>query len=128
MATIQTTPAIQGMIIFPDVFYWPLDNKEPAAFGSGSSWSNTNNTFTLNEWKILEGAGCVFLPTTGCKRGSDAFNNENTYGYYWSTSYANSVPHYLTFGGNSSSAFSTNQSSYSGATEYYYAIRLVKDI
>lgn len=86
--TLGKVNNVKGMIIFPDVFYWPLDEKE-ATFDRSTytSWGGATNSYTLDQWKILEGAGCVFLPTTGRKR-----NNYNTpdkiddYGLYWSSS------------------------------------------
>ena len=61
-----------GLIIFPDQFVWPLDeSKLPAAnlfndqpsMTSKKDWNNI--TFSYNDWKTLENAGCVFLPVTG---------------------------------------------------------------
>ncbi|MBR3411748.1 MAG: hypothetical protein IKG81_03570 [Bacteroidales bacterium] len=125
--TLGTVNGVHGMLIFPDVFYWPLDEKEAVFRGSytGHAWGDNTNSFTLAQWKILEGAGCVFLPTTGRKRPNyNSADRESTYGYYWSSTpidYSSSAKH-LTIS-ETSSAFSDNNLS---GKEYYYAIRLVK--
>ena len=125
--TLGTVNGVHGMLIFPDVFYWPLDEKEAVFRGSytGHSWGESTNSFTFAQWKILEGAGCVFLPTTGRKRPNYSADHESTYGYYWSSTpidYSSSAKH-LTISATSS-AFSDNNRS---GKEYYYAIRLVKN-
>lgn len=123
---LATVNNIQGMIIFPDVFYWPLDEKE-ADFGNNSSWSNANNTYTLVQWKILEGAGCVFLPTTGYideNHTSTDADDQATNGRYWSSSKNLDTPRYLKFS-SQMSAFDDDQSGHE--IEQFYAIRLVKN-
>lgn len=126
--TLGTVNGVHGMLIFPDVFYWPLDEKEAVFRGSytGHSWGESTNSFTLAQWKILEGAGCVFLPTTGRKRPNyNSADQESTYGYYWSSTpidYSSSAKH-LTIGATSSAFSDDNRS----GKEYYYAIRLVKN-
>ncbi len=88
-----------GLIIFPDQFVWPLDeSKLPAAnkFNSLPTLRGTGDwnsiTFSYNEWKTLENAGCVFLPVTGGIDSHYAGEYENRYvpesmttGQYWTT-------------------------------------------
>lgn len=125
--TLGTVNGVHGMLIFPDVFYWPLDEKEAVFRGSynGHSWGDNTNSFTLAQWKILEGAGCVFLPTTGRTRPNySAADQESSYGYYWSSTESDySTAKHLTISATSS-AFSDDTRS---GKEYYYAIRLVKN-
>ena len=89
---------IGGMILFPDQFHWPLDaSKQPPAnsFDGGSITTNWNNTTLSNEdWKVLEDAGCVFLPMTHgyytSVNGGGATSNSETEtasGCYWSKSW-----------------------------------------
>lgn len=78
---------VNGYILFPDVFYWPLEeSKLPVAnkFGSQTlQWSNVP-VFTNYEWQMLEAAGSVFLPTTGKIELGNA--REFTSGsYYWTS-------------------------------------------
>ena len=82
-----------GMLIYPDKFYWPLEeDKQPNGFEisanyDGHTWeggSTPNTTYTYDEWCILEAAGCVFLPITGYKTSStNSSIHEGNYGYYW---------------------------------------------
>ncbi|MBR1834551.1 MAG: hypothetical protein IJ785_03495 [Bacteroidales bacterium] len=81
-----------GLLIFPDNFSWPLeDNRKPTAnsFGnSGNSW-NSNVTYSYEEWRTLEDAGCVFLPAAGRRltQESTTINRLNNTGYYWTPDY-----------------------------------------
>ena len=83
---------IGGMILFPDKFHWPLDaSKQPPSnsFDGGSintAWNGV--TISYDDWKILEDAGCVFLPMTGGYLPAGYSNAQNTtYGCYWTSSY-----------------------------------------
>lgn len=128
--TLGTVCGVKGMIIFPDIFYWPLDSKEPTKFGQGDyndDWGGNNHSFDENEWIILEGAGCVFLPTTGgiYNGNSNINNNMSTYGHYWANNIRSNYegsPYYLKYS-SSATAFSDNQT---GDYVDYRAIRLVK--
>lgn len=73
-----------GLIIFPDQFVWPLDesklpadkiNKLPTS--STGDWNGI--TFSYNDWKTLENAGCVFLPVTGGINSQYALTYEERY-------------------------------------------------
>ena len=127
--TLGTVCGVNGMIIFPDIFYWPLDSKEPTRFGQGnysSNWGGNNHSFNENEWIILEGAGCVFLPTTGASyNGSALDDNMSTHGHYWANNIRSNdegTPYYLKYT-YSATAFADNQV---GNYSDYRAIRLVK--
>lgn len=120
---LGTVNGIHGMLIFPDIFYWPIDNKYPTQFGVGTSWNSIN--LTVEEWKVLEGAGCVFLPTTGTKSSTSNLANENTVGVYWSSSNFDwSTAQYLNIAVGT--AFADNQ--HSDIINEYCTLRLVKDI
>ena len=122
--TLATVNGVHGMIIFPDVFYWPLDEKE--AVFTYSTWGGDNNTYDTEQWKILEGAGCVFLPTTGYKTDSDDHTNtggQNNYGAYWSSTKRLDMPRFLLFS-DQTSAFADDNSG--DEIDNYNAIRLVK--
>ena len=122
--TLATVNGVHGMIIFPDVFYWPLDEKE--AVFTYSTWGGDNNTYDTEQWKILEGAGCVFLPTTGYKTDSDDHTNtvgQNNYGAYWSRTKRLDTPRFLLFS-DQTSAFADDNSG--DEIDNYNAIRLVK--
>lgn len=68
--TTHYTPStkIGGLILFPDDFHWPLDQSRlPNNMITGSDAASAWNSIELSnqEWKVLEDAGCVFLPWTG---------------------------------------------------------------
>lgn len=83
--TLSNNNTRGGLIIFPDQFVWPLDeSKLPVAnrFNSTptSSTGDWNGiTFTYNDWKTLENAGCVFLPVTGGINSHYAYEYEDRY-------------------------------------------------
>lgn len=100
--TLSNNSTRGGLIIFPDQFVWPLDeSKLPAAnnifnyqpsLGSKVDWNGI--TFSYNDWKTLENAGCVFLPVTGGINSQYALTYEERYvpnstsmttGQYWTT-------------------------------------------
>ena len=108
-----------GILIFPDVFYWPLEgNNQPRPFdASGSYYGHTwtggdhpNITYTYDEWCILEAAGCAFLPITGYKTNNTGDVQQSDYGYYWTRdSYSSSSAYCFRFY-NAGATFSTSSS------------------
>ena len=120
--TLGTVNGIHGLLLFPDIFYWPIDNKYPSQFGVGSSWNSIN--LTVEEWKVLEGAGCVFLPTTGTKSSTSSLANENSKGVYWSSSkFDYSTARYLDIA--AITAFADDR--HYDIIDEYCTLRLVKD-
>jgi len=128
--TRYNSSARGGFIIFPDQFVWPLDesklpadkiNKQPTS--STGDWNGI--TFSYNDWKTLENAGCVFLPVTGGINSQYALTYDERYvpnsqsmtscQYWTSTNYR-----YLYIEPRTRSFQSSNQYS-------MRAIRLVKD-
>ncbi len=124
--TLCSIGSIKGMLIFPDVFCWPLDNKQPSTFGSNGYSSNFSGiSLTMAEWQVLEAAGCVFLPTTGYTNNyHTSLDNETTDGAYWSSQTNPSKnPFYTKFSGTSAVCSTSNF----GHKIDYYAYRLVKN-
>ena len=91
--TTHDENVIGGLILFPDIFYWPLDaSKLPNNMATASNASTDWNGITLSyeDWKVLEDAGCAFLPWTGWvdrsqNPSNNTVNNINE-GHYWSSS------------------------------------------
>ncbi len=53
---------------------------------SGATGNFTHNTFTAAEWQVLEEAGAVFLPVTGCRWGVEVRPSDTKwYCNYWSS-------------------------------------------
>jgi len=73
---------VNGLIIFPDYYTKPSEisitniNTGNAAF--------EDNTYTLEEWEILENSGVVFLPCSGSRLEYET-TNINISGFYWSS-------------------------------------------
>ena len=119
-----------GLMLFPDDFVWPLDqSKMPTRFDVFALTDWNSKEITYADWKVLESAGCVFLPVTGrVDRStnpsymwiSDYSSVSNARGYYWtSTSGLNTwfTSKSITFPGNQDGLNSRD----------LLAIRLVKE-
>ena len=89
---------VYGMILLPDSWTLP----EGLSFISGSS-SWTTNTYTIDQWVMMENNGAVFLPAAGDRHGVGVYNLGNpndggNAGLYWSASYRNSnYVYYVSF-------------------------------
>lgn len=70
-----------GLIILPDAFVFP----DGLSFTAGNSeWANS---YTTDEWALMEENGAVFLPAAGYRNGTSV-GDVNFWGFYWSsTSY-----------------------------------------
>jgi len=79
-----TINGVHGFVILPDDWVLPEGMHLQT---SGASWNFDNNTYTLEEWAIMEAAGAVFLPAAGSRQPNDlAIEKVNTSGSYWSAS------------------------------------------
>ena len=73
-----TTNDIKGMIIFPDG--WTGNFIKTIKYASDSY---DNNVFNADQWAMLEGLGCVFLPAAHTRDGvSISYKDE---GHYWTS-------------------------------------------
>ena len=70
-----TVNGVVGKIILPDAWILP----DGMSF-LGSAGSADINSYTIDEWEIMENAGAVFLPYAGRRQGLDYHENEC---YYW---------------------------------------------
>lgn len=87
-----TVNGVFGTIILPDEWVLPRGTTFVSAVAAiyDTSISNsyyyknvpTTNTYTLEEWAIMEKAGAVFLPAAGYRKGWNVYGNE-TSGFYW---------------------------------------------
>lgn len=76
---------VNGLIILPDNWRLP----DGLLFNSGVSTNadskcNTVNSYTIEQWKMLETAGAIFLPFAGYRDGKSLVNMDVT-GFYWSS-------------------------------------------
>ena len=107
---------VKGVILLPDNWVQP-ENIDfiPTAFG----W--LGNEYTFDEWAVMEANGAVFLPAGGHRIGND-MEHVNEYGYYWTSSIADSFNSWcLDFGcGNVNTA--------KAGSCCRYSVRLVCDL
>ncbi|MCR4663876.1 MAG: hypothetical protein K5660_00740 [Paludibacteraceae bacterium] len=93
LGTVNGAP---GTIILPDEWEMPQGVSFTPSTEKGFIWTDdthfsssderfTDNIYTLAQWEYMESAGAVFLPATGCRRGS-ALERGN--GRYWSSTQA----------------------------------------
>ena len=88
LAAINTDGTrVNGMIIFPDDYSGPTASTSDITFGKinegrfkDPSWPDWGGTScTAAGWKVLESAGCVFLPAAGERKGTAVDFNYNCY-------------------------------------------------
>ena len=80
--------SVNGLILFPDKFTWPTNvTTQPTIFDDAATY--TNASYDVSDWSLLEEAGCVFLPAGGLAAYSSYSVQQNTVGYYWTTTGAN---------------------------------------
>ena len=115
---------VNGLVFLPDSWTCP----EGVTFKSGfsSEWSvegyGQYQTFTAEQWSVLESAGAVFLPASGYRDGSAVYDVQ-AHGRYWSATEGlfNNDARYLYFG--SGGAYWDYDNRHRGLF-----VRLVKDI
>ena len=86
---------VNGTIILPDNWVTPqgasfTPSTTQGLADQGGYYSNSNgdnfshNTYTAEQWSVVESAGAVFLPAAGSRNGTYV-NFVGSYGYYWSS-------------------------------------------
>ncbi|MBO7460727.1 MAG: hypothetical protein J6T53_07470 [Bacteroidales bacterium] len=76
---------VNGMILFPDVYTHP----GALAIPNDINYTTDNqkwgvNTYTVEQWQLMQDAGAIFLPAAGIRNGT-AVDKVGTYGRYWSS-------------------------------------------
>ena len=112
-----TVNNVAGWILLPDAWTLPAG----ANFTAGKDNGFTTNSYTADQWAVMESAGAVFLPLTGSRKRSTV-EYWTDYGYYWSATSASATAAYI-------AAFSASSSSCidMGRGVACSAVRLVKD-
>ena len=114
-----TVRGVKGWILLPDAWTLPAG----ASFTAGCANGYTTNTYTVEQWAVMESAGAVFLPVTGIRKGSsmvdETWPNE---GHYWSTTRSSTLSAF-------SAKFTESDFNNNGRWSRFYgaAVRLVKD-
>lgn len=124
---------INGIIILPDSWVTPdgasfTPSTTQGLVDQGGNYYNSNgdnfshNTYTAEQWSVMESAGAVFLPAAG-HRDSMGASDVGSDGYYWSsTPKDQNDVYFLSFNANSfyprNSLFRING----------HSVRLVQDL
>ena len=129
-ATVGTAP---GIVLLPNrrcgadgvAYRWQL--PEGLTFVAGQSAGWTTNTYTLEQWTLLELSGAVFLPAAQYRDNYSAGGGAvaSTYiditdGYYWTTTRVNSTSAYIV-------RLSANKKITLMDRQYGLSVRLVSD-
>lgn len=76
-----TVDSVKGWILLPDAWTLPAG----VSFTAGAASGYTTNSYTAEQWAVMESAGAVFLPVTGRRVGSSMMDGTwPDKGYYWS--------------------------------------------
>lgn len=114
---LATVGSAKGLVLLPES--WTLPSGCSFTAGTGSGYST--NTYTLEQWDLMETAGAIFLPSAG-KRLNKAVSETPGAGYYWSATH---------YDGNNAYAFKFTSSTAAANTStlkmYGCAVRLVKN-
>ena len=114
-----TVSGVKGWILLPDAWTLPAG----ASFTAGAASGYTTNSYTAEQWAVMESAGAVFLPVTGTRHGSTVEFSTDC-GYYWSATSSSAEYNKARQANFIASAFSFSDLSRSYACA---AVRLAKD-
>ena len=80
LAGLAIVNEIAGLIILPD--NWEIPSG--LSFTAGAPEGFSTNTYTLEQWALMEAAGACFFPAAGY-RESTTIKFVQTHGYFWSS-------------------------------------------
>lgn len=83
LATVGTA---HGLVLLPESWTLPTGCSFTAGTGSGYS----TNSYTLEQWDLMENAGAIFLPSSGYRNGTSVEDTPG-YGYYWTATHNNGM-------------------------------------
>ena len=112
-----------GLVLLPDNWTLPLGIEFQAGFHSdyGAEFYGMHQTFTPEQWQLMEEAGAIFLPAAGVRSGNDTYF-ANTYCNYWTAT--PSYDYYAQYlCSNSADAYTDNHNRSNGRS-----VRLAKDV
>lgn len=117
---------INGVILLPDQWECPAEIVFKSGFSSEYSIFayGAYQTFTANQWEIMNQAGAIFLPAAGCRRGTE-MGDEGLYGNYYTATINPSDyvgrAYYI-------SIYSDEITDVNYASEYGRCVRLVRNL
>ena len=121
---IASVKGVSGLILLPDNWICPSGLTFKSGFINNnydyvSDYANFQ-TFTADQWSIMEKAGAVFLPAAGYREGTSV-TLVQLYGSYWASTTYENLSHVLHF--QPDRAEVGHHAAFFG-----YSVRLVKDI
>ena len=81
---------VNGLAVFPDIYVHPKDVPAPIGI-NGYDMTFTANVYSLEQWQMMEDAGCVFLPAAGCREGTSVIQVDEYLFYWTSTPYCDNA-------------------------------------
>ena len=109
-----------GLIIFPDNYIHP-NNVPIPIYVNDTSASFSYNIYSANQWRKIESAGAIFLPSAGMTTDTNTYGQR---GFYWSsTAMSNALS-----GDISWSSSDTSNGFGHGGRHGGRSVRLVKDV
>ena len=120
---VAQVDGVNGFFFLPDNWECPSGITFKIGFHSDYSVEayGLHQTFTADEWMLMEAAGAIFLPAAGYREGTSV-NNVQHGGYYWSaTEYDSNEAYYLYF-------FSDEANISYAALYFGLCVRLVQDL
>ena len=120
---VAQVDGVNGLFLLPDNWECPSDITFKIGFHSDCSVEayGLYQTFTADEWMLMEAAGAIFLPAAGYRSGTSVSSVQYG-GYYWSATEDGSIEAYC-------HRYYSNQAGISYDYRYYgISVRLVKDL
>lgn len=81
---------VNGLAVFPDIYVHPKDVPAPEEINDADG-NYTANVYSLEQWQMMEDAGCVFLPSAGCRIGTTVTQVGEDLYYWTSTAYCDNA-------------------------------------
>ena len=120
---IAQVNGVNGLILLPD--NWTCPSGVTFKYGFHSEYGveayGQYQTFSAEQWSLLEAAGAVFLPAAGYRYGSSVYYVQYGGHYLFATEYNSNSAYYLNF--FSVQAYMSTDSRHLGLS-----VRLVKDL
>jgi len=129
---------INGIILLPNNWVTPTGLSFTASttlgltdrgsdYFDGNNSHFTDNTYTVEQWSVMENAGAVFLPAAGERWGKNVGISINSQGYYWSdTPYSSQDAYYMRF--DLRSLYPQDKYARENGRGYGQSVRLVRDV
>ena len=112
---------VNGLIILPDVFTLP--SGITMSYINNTSPNYSRNIYTLEQWVLLNAAGCIFLPVTGNRYERNVYSQSRK-GYYWSSTQSSNMDSWYFYFGNNQP---NDVTCYVQDKYYGTAVRLIKE-